>query len=78
MKMSLRNGLLLLFLGISATVLCYGQLESGQLTGTITDPSGAVVSGAKITLTNSGTGQTRAVTSGANGTYFVTSLTPAV
>lgn len=45
------------------------QVDTGSITGTVTDPSGAVVSGAKVTLTNEGTGATLTVTTGSDGTY---------
>jgi hypothetical protein len=32
------------------------QIDAGRVTGTVTDQSGAVVNGAKITLTNNDTG----------------------
>src|SRR6202035_4455961 len=37
--------------------------------GTVTDPSGAVVSGAKVTLTNEGTGTSLSTITGADGVY---------
>jgi hypothetical protein len=45
------------------------QVDTGSITGTVTDNSGAVISGAKITLTNEGTGTSLSTTSGANGVY---------
>jgi len=49
---------------------------SGDLTGTVTDPSGAVVSGATVTLKSDASGQTRTTTSGSNGTYRFSLLAP--
>src|SRR5581483_11370467 len=44
--------------------------------GTVTDQSGAVVAGAKVSATNQATGVTRDTTSGNSGFYRVTGLTP--
>src|SRR5215472_13865526 len=52
------------------------SLVSGDLTGTITDPSGAVVPGATVTLKNTATGATRTVTSSAAGAYRFSLLPP--
>lgn len=49
---------------------------TGGLTGTVSDPSGAVISGATVTITNLGTGQMRTVTTDANGSYKFTQLQP--
>ena len=49
---------------------------SGDLTGTVTDPSGAVVSAATVTLKSDATGQTRTTTTSSNGTYRFTLLSP--
>ena len=45
------------------------QIDTGRIMGTITDQSGAVVQGAKVTLTNEGTGLNLTVTTGASGYY---------
>lgn len=45
------------------------QVDTGSITGTLTDTSGAVVSGAKVTLTNEGTGTSLSTTTGADGVY---------
>jgi hypothetical protein len=60
----------LLFLG------CLGQAQvvTGDILGTITDPTGAVVPQAKIVITNTGTHETHQVTSGTSGEYVLTSL----
>jgi len=53
------------------------QSEStGALTGTITDPSGAAIPSATVTLVSSATGQTREMNAAANGTYRFSLLPP--
>ncbi|MGZ7100085.1 MAG: carboxypeptidase-like regulatory domain-containing protein, partial [Candidatus Angelobacter sp.] len=49
---------------------------TGALTGTVTDPSGAVIPGVAVTATNTDTNQTRAATSGENGFFQFTLLPP--
>src|SRR5713226_8272217 len=50
----------------------------GEITGTVTDPSGAVVTGAGITVTNVATHQIRTVQSNQAGNYTVPFLVPGV
>ena len=45
---------------------------TGALTGTVTDPTGAVVPNVTVTLTSADTNQTRTATTGADGTYKFT------
>ena len=49
----------------------------GSLVGTVTDPSGAVVAAAKVTVTNPATGQVREESTNAQGYFTVASLKPA-
>jgi hypothetical protein len=49
---------------------------SGSIQGTITDPSGAVVPGAKVTITDSGTGTSKVVTTDSAGFYQSGPLVP--
>jgi len=51
--------------------------ETGQITGTVTDPTGAVVPNATIVVKNLGTNAVRTVTSTGSGDYVVTGLQPA-
>jgi hypothetical protein len=51
--------------------------ETGQIAGTVTDPSGAVVPNATIAVKNLGTNAVRTVTSSSTGAYVVTGLQPA-
>jgi hypothetical protein len=60
----------------SAPLLMAQSSTTGGLTGTVTDPSGAVISNATVTITSLGTGQTRTVTTDANGSYKFTQLQP--
>jgi hypothetical protein len=52
-----------------------GQATS-RLTGDVVDPSGAAVSGAEVTVVNSGTGTTRSTTTSEAGDYSLPSLAP--
>ena len=49
---------------------------TGALTGTLKDPSGAVVPNATVTVTSMATGQARVTTTSASGTYTVGFLPP--
>ena len=53
------------------------QVDTGGVTGTITDPTGAAVPGAKITLTNNATGIIETTQSTATGTYSFSGMRPA-
>jgi hypothetical protein len=66
--------LTLIFIGAGALS---AQVESGQITGLVTDPSGAVIPGATVTVKNLGTNVVRVETTSSNGTYTVTGLEPA-
>jgi Carboxypeptidase regulatory-like domain/TonB-dependent Receptor Plug Domain len=61
---------------LTAAPLMAQSSTTGGLTGTVTDPSGAVISGATVTATNIGTGQARTVTTDANGSYKFSLLPP--
>jgi hypothetical protein len=54
----------------------FGQMTTGTIMGSITDPSGGVIPGARVTVTNTGTGISRSFVTGANGLYVITSLIP--
>lgn len=56
-------------------VLLYAQ-GLGNIVGTITDPSGSVIPGATVKVTEVGTGLTRSATTNADGYYVITSLKP--
>ncbi len=60
---------------VAAVVAAYGQV-SGTISGTVNDPSGAVVSGATITATNTETGAARDTTTDSTGHYLIASAPP--
>jgi outer membrane receptor protein involved in Fe transport len=54
----------------------YAQVAGATLTGTVKDPSGAVVPSAQVAITDVATGVTRTVTSGGAGLYTAPNLLP--
>jgi hypothetical protein len=52
------------------------QVSGATLSGTITDPSGAIIAGAKVSITNTATGITRDVTTDSAGLYSAPNLLP--
>jgi len=62
----------LLLLGSAAMA----QLDRGQITGFVTDSTGAAVVGASLTVTNEATGQSIDVVAGNDGYYRATNLAP--
>ncbi len=54
----------------------FGQALSGTVAGTVTDQAGAVIPGARVTLTNEGTQFTRAVVTNQSGQYVASSFPP--
>ena len=64
--------LVLLLCSLAAAVS--GQYEQASVTGTIIDPGGRAVPGARILLEHTGTGLVRGTVSNAAGTYYVSGL----
>ncbi len=56
--------------------LSFGQGTTAQITGRITDPSGAVIVNARVAVTSADTGITREVASNESGYYTVSLLPP--
>ena len=67
---------LLPLLFVVASVAAFAQANS-ELTGIVTDQTGAVVPDAKIILTDPATGSSKSTTSGATGLYDISGLNPA-
>src|SRR5215204_131375 len=58
------------------TANLFGQGTTGQIAGTVTDPNGAVVTGAAVKATNVATNFTRETTTDGNGIYGFQLLPP--
>jgi len=52
------------------------SITSGDVTGTVTDPSGAAIPGSDVTLTNTSTGTSQKVTTNADGSYRFAFVAP--
>ena len=60
------------------TASAFGQAVYGSIFGTVTDPSGAAVAGAKVTVTSVRRNVTEQATTNADGNYSITHLIPDV
>ena len=67
----LRNSILLI---LFATTLTFAQTFRGTILGTVSDPNGAVVAGAKVTARNTSTGLERSTTTDEAGNYTIPEL----
>ncbi|MBI4480774.1 MAG: TonB-dependent receptor [Acidobacteria bacterium] len=66
---------ILSFLSLTSAPL-FGQETGGTISGTLKDASGAVVVGARVTVTNKSTGRISTTTTGSDGSYSVRQLAP--
>jgi hypothetical protein len=66
------------FTALVLAVTAYGQTTTatGSIQGTVTDPAGAIVPGATITITGKATGQVITATTSSSGTYNSGALIP--
>lgn len=71
-----RGLLILVFTLLVACNLVFAQSEQGSLSGTVTDPTGAAIIDAKVTVINQATNQTRLVATNPSGQYTVAALPP--
>jgi Carboxypeptidase regulatory-like domain len=74
-KLSLLIVALLTF-AARTTLPVMAQVPTGTIAGTVTDPAGAVIQKATITVTNKDTGASRIMQSGENGSFSAPSLPP--
>jgi hypothetical protein len=67
----------LIVLGLIAVLVCpaLGQGTGGRILGRVTDPTGAVLPGVKVTLVNEGTGVSKDSQSNADGDYSFPQVT---
>src|SRR6266481_8258184 len=69
--------LLLLIVSIVPTLLvAQATVSTGSIVGTVSDPSGAVISGATVTITNVATGQTIEIATNSSGSFNSGALVP--
>src|SRR4030088_3813505 len=70
--------ILILTIGVAALLLiatsASAQTFRGSIRGTVTDPSGSIIAGAKVTAKNIGTGLKREATTGQDGAYVLAEL----
>src|SRR5580704_3090410 len=76
MKMKKLLQLFVLSLAVAMASICSAQTVTARLTGTITDPNGAAVVGATVSITNTATGQVSTAQTNDQGYYVVPALTP--
>src|SRR6266852_4231058 len=57
---------------LALTYSAFAQVQNGQFTGTVTDPSGAAIPNAKVTVTNLGTNLSVATTTNQTGNFIAT------
>ena len=68
------QALRLLFATVLLAAAALGQGATGTITGTVTDPSGAIVADAKVEVSNAANGQIFAAVSTSTGNYTVPQL----
>ena len=71
------GAILVALLGLVVSGVSQTTISTGGIQGTITDPSGALVTGAIVSITNTATGQTASVTTNSAGAYTFAFLKPA-
>jgi hypothetical protein len=72
----MRKNIWLIALTIALAGAMSAQFNRGTVVGTVTDETGSVIPGARVTLKNVGTGEERMVKSDARGDYAFPSLLP--
>ncbi|MDX6694899.1 MAG: hypothetical protein QOF02_2502 [Blastocatellia bacterium] len=76
-KITRITGLFALLLLMGSLSLSFAQSSAqGTMSGTVTDASGAVVAGATVEATNTGTGEKRTATTTDSGSYSIPNLPP--
>src|SRR5229473_2458493 len=65
---------LAVFAVLALTVSAFSQVQNGQFSGTVLDPTGAAVANAKVTVTNQGTNLSVVITTNSSGNYTAKEL----
>ena len=72
MKFRLLNLLIVALLFTMGTLVAFGQISTrGSLTGTVTDPNGAAIANATVTVRNSATNQEFTTQTNDSGTFKI-------
>src|ERR1700744_4535809 len=69
-----RRACVTIFAAFLVAACAWAQVDTGSISGTVRDSSGAVIAGARITLTNDDTGLVVAKTSGSAGEFVFSPL----
>ena len=69
------NSFMIAIVCLFVSVSAFGQRVTGSIDGRVTDPSGAILPGVEVTVTNESTAQTRVVVTNETGLYNVPLLT---
>jgi len=72
MRISLRFSLALLSVGLAG--LCLAQTDRGIINGTVTDPSGAAIAGARVVATNTATNVATTTVTTSSGDFTIPAL----
>src|SRR2546423_1181391 len=67
---------LALFTFLALALGAIAQIQNGQFTGTVTDPSNAAIANAKITIVNAGTNLSVTTQTNQTGNYVARELPP--
>ena len=73
---SMLVGALLFLLVLGCATMASAQVNTAMLSGTVSDPQGLPVKGAKVTMTNAGTGAQRTTVTDDSGRYNLVGLPP--
>src|SRR2546423_267711 len=77
MKQALFRSVVAFVLLVAGSVFAFGQTSTpGSITGTVTDPSGAVVAGASVVAKSSATGQELTATTSDDGVFTIPQTPP--
>jgi hypothetical protein len=71
-----RAGYVIVVVFLGSVAFLPAQTSQGRILGTVTDQSGAVVVGAKVSVTNTGTNVTRELATNSAGEYVAPNLNP--
>jgi hypothetical protein len=76
MRTPIGTAMTMVMLCVLSSVIAQGQGISGEILGTVKDPSGGAIQGAQIVIRNISTNEERHLTTDASGSYQATSLVP--